>query len=158
EISVRAQIVSARRSVYGRSMLRPRFIPKELFSMKRLSITATLSLLGALSLPAQGIRVPATVDTLSNGLTVIVHEDHSAPIASVSVWYHPGSGYEKMGRTGSAHLFEHLMFRGSEHAPYPQFDRLLEAAGGDNNGSTTEDRTNYYENGPANAVPLMLWL
>ncbi len=108
--------------------------------------------------PGSGYQVPATVDTLPNGLTVIVHEDHSAPIASVNIWYHTGSGLEKIGRTGFAHLFEHLMFMGSEHAPYPQFDRLLEAAGGDNNGSTTEDRTNYYENGPVNAVPLMLWL
>ena len=121
-------------------------------------LAGTALLLGSMSLPAQGLRVPATVDTLPNGLTVIVHEDHSAPIASVNIWYHTGSGFEKVGRTGFAHLFEHLMFMGSEHAPYPQFDRLLEAAGGDNNGSTTEDRTNYYENGPVNAVPLMLWL
>jgi zinc protease len=87
-----------------------------------------------------------------------VHEDHSVPIVAVNVWYHVGSGDEKPGRTGFAHLFEHLMFMGSENAPYPAFDRLLEAAGASNNGSTTEDRTNYYEVGPANALPLMLWL
>jgi zinc protease len=107
---------------------------------------------------AQGLSVPASVDTLPNGLRVIVHEDHSAPIATVNVWYHVGSGREKPGRTGFAHLFEHLMFMGSQHAPYPQFDRLLEAAGANNNGSTTEDRTNYYESGPSSALELMLWL
>jgi zinc protease len=107
---------------------------------------------------APALKVPVTVDTLSNGLTVIVHEDHSVPIVAVNMWYHVGSGDEKPGRTGFAHLFEHLMFMGSEHAEYPAFDRLLEAAGADNNGSTTEDRTNYFEWGPANALSLMLWL
>jgi zinc protease len=111
-----------------------------------------------LSAQAPAIRVPVTVDTLSNGLTLIVHEDHSVPIVTVNMWYHVGSGDEKAGRTGFAHLFEHLMFMGSEHAEYPAFDRLLEAAGGENNGSTTEDRTNYYEYGPSNALSLMLWL
>ncbi len=114
--------------------------------------------LGAAPLSSQALRVPATVDTLPNGLRLIVHEDHSAPIVTVNVWYHTGSGSETTGRTGFAHLFEHLMFMGSEHAPYPAFDRLLEAAGANNNGSTTEDRTNYYESGPVSALPLMLWL
>ena len=118
--------------------------------------------LAALAAPlaAQGapIHVPFVIDTLANGLTLIVNEDHSAPVVSVNTWYHVGSGDEEPGRTGFAHLFEHLMFMGSEHAPYPEFDRRLEAAGAGNNGSTTEDRTNYYEAGPANALPLMLWL
>ena len=104
------------------------------------------------------LHVPFVIDTLANGLTLIVNEDHSAPVVSVNTWYHVGSGDEEVGRTGFAHLFEHLMFMGSEHAPYPEFDRRLEAAGAENNGSTTEDRTNYYEAGPANALPLMLWL
>jgi len=104
------------------------------------------------------LHVPATVDTLPNGLTLIIHEDHSVPIVTTNVWFHVGSGDEKPGRTGFAHLFEHLMFMGSQNAPYPQFDRLLEAAGANNNGSTTEDRTNYYEDGPITALPLMLWL
>ncbi len=112
----------------------------------------------ALAAQAPALKVPVVVDTLDNGLTVIVHEDHSVPIVAVNMWYHVGSGDEKAGRTGFAHLFEHLMFMGSEHAEYPAFDRMLEAAGADNNGSTTEDRTNYYEAGPANALPLMLWL
>ncbi|MES2124881.1 MAG: pitrilysin family protein, partial [Gemmatimonadota bacterium] len=121
-------------------------------------LLATLALFTGSALQAQGISVPATVDTLSNGLRIIVHEDASAPIVTVNTWFWVGSGSEKPGRTGFAHLFEHLMFMGSEHAPYPQFDRLLEAAGADNNGSTTEDRTNYYEAGPVSALPLMLWL
>jgi zinc protease len=122
--------------------------------------TAILACAAATSLSAQApaLKVPATVDTLANGLAVIVHEDHSVPIVAVNLWYHVGSGDEKSGRTGFAHLFEHLMFMGSEHAEYPAFDRLLEAAGANNNGSTTEDRTNYYEYGPSSALPLMLWL
>lgn len=121
-------------------------------------VTGALALFGAVSASAQALKVPATVDTLPNGLRVIVHEDASAPIVTVNTWFWVGSGSEKPGRTGFAHLFEHLMFMGSEHAPYPQFDRLLEAAGANNNGSTTEDRTNYYEAGPVSALPLMLWL
>jgi zinc protease len=95
---------------------------------------------------------------LPNGLEVILHEDHSTPIVAVDTWYHVGSGDELVGRTGFAHLFEHIMFMGSEHVPVGQFDQLLEAAGGDNNGSTTEDRTNYYETVPSNALALALWL
>ena len=119
---------------------------------------AALITLGGTPLLAQGLKVPATVDTLPNGLRVIVNEDASAPIVTVNTWYHTGSGSEKPGRTGFAHLFEHLMFMGSEHAPYPMFDRSLEAAGADNNGTTNEDRTMYYEAGPVSALPLMLWL
>ena len=124
---------------------------------------ARVLLLAALLAPpaaaqAPALRVPVTVDTLPNGLTVIVHEDHSVPTVAVNVWYHVGSGDEKAGRTGFAHMFEHLMFMGSQNAEYPAFDRLLEGAGANNNGSTTEDRTNYYEWGPATALPLMLWL
>src|SRR2546430_3163165 len=90
-------------------------------------------------------------------LTVTGVQTCALPI-SVNVWYHVGSSDEKPGRTGFAHLFEHIMFMGSQHVPTGEFDRLLEAAGADNNGSTTEDRTNYYEDGPANALPLMLYL
>jgi zinc protease len=89
---------------------------------------------------------------------VILHEDHSTPIVSVNTWYKVGSGDEKAGRTGFAHLFEHIMFMGSQNVPVGEFDKQLEAAGADNNGSTTEDRTNYYENLPSNALPLALWL
>ncbi len=96
--------------------------------------------------------------TLPNGLEVILHEDHSTPIVVVNTWYKVGSGDEKPGRTGFAHLFEHIMFMGSQHVPTGQFDKLLESVGANNNGSTTEDRTNYYESLPSNALPLALWL
>ncbi|HET8633080.1 MAG TPA: pitrilysin family protein [Gemmatimonadales bacterium] len=124
----------------------------------RLAALALAAIAPPLAAQSAPLHVPFVIDTLSNGLTLIVNEDHSAPVVSVNTWYHVGSGDEQPGRTGFAHLFEHLMFMGSEHAPYPEFDRRLEAAGADNNGSTTEDRTNYYEAGPANALPLMLWL
>ena len=96
--------------------------------------------------------------SLPNGLTVILHEDHSVPIISVNIWYHVGSGREKPGRTGFAHLFEHIMFEGSGHVAKGKFDEWLEAAGGDNNGSTTSDRTNYFEDIPSNALELPLFL
>ncbi len=104
------------------------------------------------------LRVPATIDTLPNGLTLIVHEDHSVPTVAVNIWFLVGSGDEKPSRTGFAHLFEHVMFMGSQHAPYPEFDTRLEAAGARNNGTTNNDRTAYYEWGPSNALPLMTWL
>jgi zinc protease len=96
--------------------------------------------------------------TLPNGLHVILHRDTSVPVVAVNVWYHVGSGNEKVGRTGFAHLFEHLMFEGSKHVPEGSFDTWLEGAGANNNGSTNTDRTNYYIDGPANALELMLFL
>ncbi|MBP1636171.1 MAG: peptidase M16-like protein [Acidobacteria bacterium] len=109
--------------------------------------------------PQQAVlQVPYTQFTLPNGLNVILHEDHTVPVVSVNVWYNVGSGREKPGRTGFAHLFEHLMFMGSGHVKQGEFDRLLEAAGGDNNGSTTEDRTNYWIDVPSNALELALFL
>jgi zinc protease len=104
------------------------------------------------------ISVPYTMFKLANGLTVILHEDHSVPIVSVNVWYRVGSANEKPGRTGFAHLFEHLMFEGSKHVPEGQFDIMLEAAGGENNASTNYDQTNYYINVPTNALDLALYL
>jgi zinc protease len=107
---------------------------------------------------ARELRVPYTEFTLPNGLHVILHRDASVPVVSVNVWYHVGSGSEKPGRTGFAHLFEHLMFEGSKHVPEGSFDTWLEAAGGNNNGSTTTDRTNYFIDIPANALELALFL
>jgi hypothetical protein len=120
----------------------------------------TLLLLGLCSVPAaaQDVSIPHTIFEFPNGLKLIVHEDHSTPIAEVNVWYHVGSGYEEPGRTGFAHLFEHIMFEGSANVPRGEFDRLLEAAGGRNNGTTNVDRTNYFETVPSNAVELALWL
>ncbi len=104
------------------------------------------------------IDIPYTQFRLPNGLTVILHEDHTVPIVAVDVWYHVGSAREKPGRTGFAHLFEHILFEGSKHVKTGEFDTLLEAAGGTNNGSTNTDRTNYYEVVPSNALPLALFL
>jgi len=126
-----------------------------------LTLALALALLGAgvpRQMGAQSVRVPYTTFTLPNGLKVIVHEDHSVPVVAVNTWFHVGSGDEHVGRTGFAHLFEHIMFMGSQHVPTGEFDKLLEAAGADNNGSTTEDRTNYFEQGPSNAMPLMIYL
>src|SRR5260370_34155532 len=91
-----------------------------------------------------GLDVPYTQFNLANGLHVILHEDDRVPLVTVNVWYHVGSAREKPGRTGFAHLFEHLMFMGSAHAKYGDFDQLLESAGGPNNAPTPENRTNYY--------------
>jgi zinc protease len=96
--------------------------------------------------------------SLPNGLEVILHEDHSVPVVSCNMWYHVGSANEKPGRTGFAHLFEHVMFEGSGHVPVGMFDEWLEAAGGQNNASTSADRTNYWENVPSNALELALFL
>ncbi|HSG00684.1 MAG TPA: pitrilysin family protein [Vicinamibacterales bacterium] len=104
------------------------------------------------------LSVPYTMFTLDHGLTVILHEDHSVPVVSVNVWYHAGSAHEKPGRTGFAHLFEHLMFEGSRHVKEGDFDNFLEAAGGSNNASTRNDYTNYYINVPSNALDLALFL
>jgi zinc protease len=110
--------------------------------------------------PAAGQQVGLPFQTfeLSNGLRLIVHEDHSIPMAAVNVWYHVGSAHEEPGRTGFAHLFEHIMFEGSANVPEGEFDNLLESAGAINNGTTSSDRTNYYAVLPSNAVDLALWL
>lgn len=115
-------------------------------------------MLMSLCVSAQDIAVPYEQFTLPNGLNVILHKDNTIPRITVNMWYHVGSGSEKPGRTGFAHLFEHILFEGSEHVPEGKFDQWLEAAGADNNGSTMEDRTNYYENLPSNALDLALFL
>jgi len=118
-----------------------------------------LALLGAAALAQEAkIAVPYSYFVLPNGLRVILHEDHSTPTVSVNMWYHAGSAREKPGRTGFAHLFEHILFEGSGHVAEGDFDNFLEAAGGNNNGSTTSDRTNYYETIPSNALELALFL
>jgi zinc protease len=108
--------------------------------------------------PSAVLSVPFTQFTLPNGLHVILHQDKTVPMAAVNIWYHVGSGSEKPGRTGFAHLFEHVMFEGSEHVPEGNFDAWLEAAGGTNNGSTNEDRTNYIIDVPTNALEVALFL
>src|SRR6185437_12301024 len=100
--------------------------------MRRVLVAVILLLSVPLGAQQGTVRqhVSYTQFTLPNGLHVILHEDHTVPMLTVNVWYHVGSAREKVGRTGFAHLFEHLMFMGSGHAPYGDFDRLLEAAGG----------------------------
>ena len=132
--------------------------------LARIRLFAACALLLPLTVPplfaqtAKTGRIPFEKFTLPNGLEIILHIDRSVPIVAVNSWYKVGSGDEKPGRTGFAHLFEHIMFMGSEHVPVGKFDEWLEAAGANNNGSTNNDRTNYYETGPSNALPLMLWL
>jgi zinc protease len=127
--------------------------------MRRLLLIALLlALAPGLAAQTSKLDIRYTQFTLANGLHVILHEDHTVPLVTVNVWYHVGSAREKPGRTGFAHLFEHLMFMGSAHAKYGDFDKLLEAAGGNNNASTAEDRTNYFIDVPSNGLDLALFL
>lgn len=130
-------------------------------------LVAALAALAAPALAAQAkpaarasgsINIPFEKFTLPNGLTVVMSVDHSVPRVAVDVWYHVGSKNEKPGRTGFAHMFEHVMFTGSLNVPYGLHDRYTEGVGGDNNGSTNNDRTNYYENVPSNYVETALWM
>lgn len=103
------------------------------------------------------MNIPSTRHTLDNGLDVLLHEDHACPIVAVNIWYHVGSKNEQPGRTGFAHLFEHLMFEGSQHHDHGFF-QPLQGAGATLNGSTNADRTNYWEVLPAGALELALWM
>jgi len=131
--------------------------------MRRCLVLLCVVLLGLLhvaQLSAQSTRITVAYRqfTLPNGLNVILHRDTRVPVVAVNVWYHVGSANEKPGRTGFAHLFEHLMFEGSKNVKEGVFDTLLEGAGGDNNGSTNNDRTNYVIDVPKNALELALFL
>ena len=129
---------------------------------------ALLALLSAVSLHAQTAAKaapPPAIPTIatpssssSNGLTLIVHEDHKAPIVAVNVWYHMGSKNEKPGKTGFAHLYEHLMFGGSEHHPESYLKALEPVGATELNGTTNEDRTNYFQDVPISALDRVLWL
>ena len=103
------------------------------------------------------MNIPFVKHTLSNGLDVLLHQDRACPIVAVNVWYHVGSKNEQPGHTGFAHLFEHLMFEGSQHHDTGYF-APLQGAGGSLNGSTNADRTNYWEVVPSNALELALWM
>jgi zinc protease len=104
------------------------------------------------------VIIPYEKYVLPNGLTLIVHEDHSDPVVHVDVTYHVGSAREEIGKSGFAHFFEHMMFQGSDHVGDVQHFKLVTEAGGTLNGSTNRDRTNYYETVPSNQVEKMLWL
>lgn len=119
----------------------------------------TAALLAGLSLANKaGAEIKFTQYTLPNGLHVILHEDHSTPIVAVSVMYHVGSKNEDPKRTGFAHFFEHLLFEGSENIKRGEYMKLVQAAGGQLNANTTQDRTFYYEELPSNQLELALWM
>ena len=107
---------------------------------------------------AMKIDIPYQKFILPNGLTLVIHEDHKAPIVAVNVWYHVGAKNEKLGKTGFAHLFEHLMFNGSEHFNDDYFQAMERIGATDLNGTTNHDRTNYFQNVPNSAVDVALWM
>ena len=125
---------------------------------------AVLLLMMIFALPTQPVQAQSEIDipyqkfVLKNGLTVIVHEDRKAPIVAVNIWYHVGSKNEKQGRTGFAHLFEHLMFNGSENFNKDFFEPFEQIGTTDQNGTTNEDRTNYFQNVPSSALDVALWM
>src|SRR6266536_1792073 len=128
-------------------------------SMKAALVVLALMVL-ATGVFAQGtdVDIPYQKFVLDNGLTVLVHEVHKAPIVAVNLWYHVGSKNERPGKTGFAHLFEHLMFGGSEHAPGRYIDAMERIGATDLNGTTNPDRTNYFENVPTSALDYTLFL
>ena len=120
-------------------------------------MTRWVTLLGHLS-QFTPMRIPTDTFRLDNGLFVTLSQDRTAPIVAVNLWYHVGSANERMGRTGFAHLFEHMLFQGSEHVGSNEHFELIQRAGGTLNGSTWLERTNYYETLPSNQLALALWL
>ncbi|MGA7991986.1 MAG: pitrilysin family protein [Thermoanaerobaculia bacterium] len=128
--------------------------------MKRALAAAALLAWLAISFSSSAVAQSLAVEKykLSNGMTVILYPDHTLPAAVINIWYRVGSKDEPARRSGFAHLFEHLMFMGTERVPNGEFDRLMEASGGSNNASTTSDRTDYYSLGPASLLPTLLWL
>src|SRR5688572_19379171 len=131
--------------------------------MKKL-LGTTLLFLTLATNGAADVTLPKVIDitykkfVLKNGLTLIVHEDRKSPIVAVNVWYHVGSKNEKPGKTGFAHLFEHLMFNGSEHFDDDYFKAMEDVGATDLNGTTSEDRTNYFQNAPKDALDFLLWM
>ncbi|HSB29396.1 MAG TPA: pitrilysin family protein [Pyrinomonadaceae bacterium] len=133
---------------------------RSLLPLLALVLTIALSQAGLAQKNASSsaVKIPFETYKLPNGLSVILSVDKTTPTVTVDVWYHVGSKNEIPGRTGFAHLFEHMMFTGSGHVPYGLHDKLTEGVGGNNNGSTTNDRTNYYENIPSNYLESALWI
>lgn len=124
---------------------------------KALSITV-LAVLASLSSQAQAVKINFTEYDLPNGLHVILHEDHSTPIVTTAVMYHVGSKNEDPQRTGFAHFFEHLLFEGSDNIGRGEYMKIIQAAGGQLNANTSQDRTYYYQTVPSNQLELTLWM
>ncbi len=122
------------------------------------TLLASLLLCAGAFAQSAGIEIPYRKFVLDNGLTVIVHEDHKAPIVAVNIWYHVGSKNERPGKTGFAHLFEHLMFGGSENFHGSFVNAIARVGATDDNGTTSNDRTNYFEDVPTSALDYTLWL
>src|SRR6185436_9975856 len=137
------------------------------FGVPGIPAAVTAALLAAVSLSpgpaladprATKVEIPFEQFTLPNGLRVLVHTDRKAPIVAVNVWYHVGSKNEQRGRSGFAHLFEHLMFQGSENHKGEFFEPFEMVGATNQNGTTNGDRTNYFENVPTTAVDVALWM
>ena len=127
------------------------------FPLRAVGASAVLFVLGSTAYAAD-VEIPYTEYTLANGLRLIVHEDDKAPIVAVNVWYHVGSKNEKPGKTGFAHLFEHLMFNGTENFDDEYFKPFERVGATDMNGTTNFDRTNYFQNVPKTALDMALWM
>lgn len=123
--------------------------------LQRIVLSAAVCIVAA---AGHAQTIPCETYTLSNGMRVTLMEDHSLPRASVNLWYRVGARNEPAGRSGFAHLFEHLMFMGTKRVPGGDFDNLMEGGGGSNNASTSLDRTNYFSSGPSSLLPTLLWL
>lgn len=123
-----------------------------------LTAGAQAKLVEKVSAKGSGLTIPYEKYVLKNGLTLIVHEDHSDPVVHVDVTYHVGSAREEIGKSGFAHFFEHMMFQGSDHVGDEQHFKIVTEAGGTLNGTTNRDRTNYFETAPVNQLEKMLWL
>ena len=123
-----------------------------------LNLPAGVTLIETKARAAGEIAIPYSKYQLENGLTVILHEDHSDPLLHVDITYHVGSAREEVGKSGFAHFFEHMMFQGSENVGDEQHFKIISESGGTLNGSTNTDRTNYYETIPANQLEKILWL
>ena len=137
----------------------PRLLVAALLSLFFTSaITAQTKLVEKVTKKGDELVIPYEKYVLSNGLTLIIHEDHSDPVAHVDVTYHVGSAREEIGKSGFAHFFEHMMFQGSDHVGDEQHFKIVTESGGTLNGSTNRDRTNYFETIPSNQVEKMLWL
>jgi len=138
--------------------LRPRAALLAVALSTALGTLAPTSALAARPTAPAKVDIPYEQFTLPNGLRVIVHTDRKAPIVAVNVWYHVGSKDEPAGRTGFAHLFEHLMFQGSENHDGEFFEPFKQVGATNQNGTTNTDRTNYFENVPTTALDMALWM